>query len=64
MEPFTQAISVHPAVVSSLRNVAGLQQLLSFPTNSELKFISQVLDKHIYICINFYSYSRIDTKVT
>ena len=36
-EPFTKAvIRVVPAVVSSLRVVAGLQRLLSFPENSEL----------------------------
>ena len=41
----------------SLRVVAGLQRLLSFPANSEL-IISA---KHIYICIIFYSYSTIGT---
>ena len=35
-EPFTKAvIHVVPAVDSSLRVVAGLQRLLSFPANSE-----------------------------
>ena len=38
-EPFTKAvIRVVPAVVSSLRVVAGLQLLLSFPANSELVY--------------------------
>ena len=51
-EPFV--IRVVPAVVSSLRVVTGLQLLISFPANS-------YSIKHIYICINFYSYSRIGT---
>ena len=58
MEPFTKAvIRVVPVLVSSLRVVAGLQRLLSFPAN-KLLIISA---KHIDICIKFYSYSRIGT---
>ena len=54
-EPFTKAvIRVVPVVVSSLRVVAGLQRLISFPANS-------YSIKHIYTCIHFYSYSRIGT---
>ena len=54
-EPFTKAvIRVVPVVVSSLRVVAGLQRLISFQANS-------YSIKHIYTCINFYSYSRIGT---
>ena len=43
MEPFTKAVIRVPAVVSSLRVVAGLQRLLSFPANSELVYL-QLLD--------------------
>ena len=46
MEPFTKAVIRVPAVVSSLRVVAGLQQLLSFPANSVIRSFSA---KHIYI---------------
>ena len=39
-EPFTKAvIRVVPAMVSSLRVVAGLQQLLSFPENNEVSLL-------------------------
>ena len=55
-ELFTKAvIRVVPAVVSSLRVVAGLQRLLSFPANSGL--VSHFCQAYLH----FYSYSRICT---